>query len=124
MGNVGENIELSSGSYLLDTSVVIGTLTIRSGAELIFADVPGLQLSATGILVEGALRLGSATCPLASEGIAIELMGDGDRLSQSSEPLDQKALTAAAGGIVEIFGKRFFPTWARLTTTAAAGTTT
>merc|ERR1719210_437377 len=116
------DVTLPAGSkVLLTASADIGTLTIPAGAELIFSDVPGLTLTAAGIRVYGALRMGSSSCTLNSGGIRVVLSGsryDGNRQVYS------KGIHVDAGGTLAMHGRRWAPTWTRLDGTAATGTTT
>lgn len=48
----------------------------------------------------------------------------GRSFSRSTNPLDTKGLVAGDGGLVEVFGQRFRPTWTRLATSATAGEST
>ena len=123
--NANTNLVLSGGSFLISAAASLtGAVIIESNAELIFDDIVNVTLSTTAIVVRGALRLGSPTCPLLSDGIGIELKGNGDRWSRSSDPLLQKGIVAQSGGTIEMFGERPYPTWTRLASSAASYSTT
>eukprot|EP00421_Protoceratium_reticulatum_P040736 CAMPEP_0168436214 /NCGR_PEP_ID=MMETSP0228-20121227/40816_1 /TAXON_ID=133427 /ORGANISM="Protoceratium reticulatum, Strain CCCM 535 (=CCMP 1889)" /LENGTH=1116 /DNA_ID=CAMNT_0008450415 /DNA_START=45 /DNA_END=3392 /DNA_ORIENTATION=+ len=113
----------ASGRYVLDASAAVGALTIPEGTELVFADASGLMLTATAVLVRGALRLGSSSCPLLSSGIGVTLTGTGDLGGRSTDPLQTKGVVVAQGGRLEAHGVRYAPTWTRLSASAPAGST-
>jgi len=122
LGTSGD-ITISSGRYILSASATIRSLTINSGAELIIGDVAGLSLETQAIYVRGTLRLGSATCPLTAGGLVVTFTGSGDMSSRSTNPLNTKGLTVGGGGILEVYGKRYWPTWTRLSASAPPGAT-
>lgn len=117
----GGDVVLPAGSYILRSSASVAGLTIPSGSELVFDDKPGLVLNAEGVHVLGTMRLGSKSCPLEALGVGITFTGSGDRGSKSSNPLQTKGLVVGQGGVLEMFGVRYAPTWTRLAASAAPG---
>jgi len=125
---VGQGVEadvsLPSGvKYVLQASASVGTLTVPSGAELIFLDQPGLILTAHGIIVEGALRLGASGCPLQSQGIGVTLVGSSDGETYDADAAHSKGIIVLQGGVLEMYGRKYAPTWTRLASSADAGVT-
>lgn len=112
-----------NGKYLLDSSATVGTLTIPSGSELIFADVANLHLSVKDIVVKGKFQLGTASCPLEKSGITITLRGGSDYGIYEEHADHSKGIVVQSGGIFEAHGKVYQPTWTRLAENAAAGAT-
>ncbi len=110
------NLELSAGTLIRE-------LRVPSGSELVFDDRP-TQLRIRDLRVAGALRLGSPTCRLES---AILISFDTDE--DVSDPMVRAQIHARAGlglvvepgGVLEVFGRLFQPTWTRLGATANAG---
>eukprot|EP00931_Biecheleriopsis_adriatica_P054358 TRINITY_DN3197_c0_g1_i2.p1 TRINITY_DN3197_c0_g1~~TRINITY_DN3197_c0_g1_i2.p1 ORF type:complete len:713 (+),score=117.08 TRINITY_DN3197_c0_g1_i2:46-2139(+) len=118
----GEDVTLPSGSYLLSAPVTIGSLTVPFGSELIFDDSENLMMSTSGVWVQGTLRMGSPTCPLKSSGIGITFTGAGDfEGPKASDPRGSKGLGVDNGGVAEIFGIRYAPSWTRLASSAEPG---
>ena len=113
---------------LLTQSPLAGTyanIHVPASSELIFGEHASpsgqVSLDTTGILVEGALRAGSATCRLQTS-IIITLHG-----SRPATP-DSATLPATFKGIVvtgtiELHGKRLERTWSRLALPATPGST-
>jgi len=93
--------------YLLSTPVQIASLTINAGSELVFADLPDLTLAVEKVTVIGKLSLGSESCPLLSPGIGITFASGGELVVD--------------GGVLDLHGKPYAPTWTRLGQTAAGG---
>lgn len=112
------NLILSSGRYLLSTSLTVGSLTISEQAELVLGE--NLELQTRAIWVKGVLRLGSDSCRL--QNLVITFTGDGDKDARSSNALETKGLVVS--GELHAFGHRFRPTWTRLAQAAAAGSST
>ncbi|CAJ1381541.1 unnamed protein product [Effrenium voratum] len=120
---LGNLVAPKGGSYLLSDSANLGSLTVASGAELVVA--PNVDLSLRALYVEGlggTLRMGSATCPLS--GVTVTFTGAGDKGARSSNPLETKGLVVGDGGLLEVFGVRYAPTWTRLSAQAQAGSST
>mmetsp|Transcript_139134 Transcript_139134/g.432904 ORF Transcript_139134/g.432904 Transcript_139134/m.432904 type:complete len:1252 (-) Transcript_139134:508-4263(-) len=124
--SAGADVTLpGNGAFLLDASATLGGLTIPAGAELIFADAPNLTLTVSAVHVHGKLLLGgSEACALRSSGIGITLTGSGDQDAKSNDPLRTKGITVGFGGILEMFGVRYAPTWTRLASSVAPGSMT
>jgi len=115
--NVASSVTLPAGKkVLLDQSVTVSNLVIPADSELIFADKPGLKLTAAEIRVAGALRLGSASCGLRSSEIGIVLTGSKTHQSRT------KGILVERGGSLAMHGRRWAPTWTRLAVTATKGT--
>ena len=111
------NVLLSSCS--VDPAVVYGNITIPTGSQLIFADAD-IAIRATGFIVRGALRAGSATCRLASK-ITITLHGS--RAQFPVLPANEwiKGIFVTSGGTLDLHGVQYSPTWTRLARTASVG---
>jgi len=109
---VSADVTVPAGKrYLVSQPARVATLTIPAGSELVFADAPGLVLTVDTVTVFGKLRFGSDTCPLLSDGIGITFASGG-------------GLVVEGGGVLDLHGKPYAPTWTRLAQTAAAGSTT
>lgn len=106
--------------YLVTTSIQVGKLWIGVGASLVFSDKAGLTLNASQIDVWGALRVGTATCPLRSGDVTINLIG----VKPSNTKDSTKGIVVHEGGVLDMHGIPFSPTWTRLRTEALPGTTT
>lgn len=117
----GEDVVLPPGRVLVTTSLLLGTVSIPIGSELIVGEdvVNGIEIDADGIVVSGILTIGSETCKIDSS-VAITLHG--------SRPVD--AVTNPPGpavkgldvtGTLHLHGKRYFQTWSRLAHTADVG---
>merc|ERR1719343_1451208 len=123
--NSQPDVTLPAGSkVLLTASANIGTLTIPAGAELIFSDVEDLTLTAAGIRVYGALRMGSSSCTLNSKGIRVVLSGSRYDFNDANREKHSKGIHVDAGGTLVMHGRRWAPTWTRLDGTATTGTAT
>ena len=94
-----------------------GIITVPASSELIFADAP-IALRAAGIVVEGALRVGSASCPFRA---AISVTLTGARPSPKPAASDVAVKGVYVTGTLDAHGTVFHPTWTRLAATAAAG---
>ena len=90
-----------------------GTIVVPSTSELIFDDSP-LSLTFSNIQVDGALRMGSETCRLYSK---IELTFDSSAPAINSL-YGKIALAVSDQGTLDIHGKLYQPTWARLASRA------
>jgi hypothetical protein len=104
---VAADVTVPAGKrYLVSEPARVTALTIPAGSELVFADIPGLVLTVDTVTVLGRLRLGSDTCPLLSDGIGITFASGGGLVVD--------------GGVLDLHGKPYAPTWTRLAQTAAA----
>jgi hypothetical protein len=112
------NTRVLIASCSIDTSTIFGIITIPSTSELIFADAV-INIQTTGIVVQGALRMGSTTCRLRNK-ISITLHGSrGAQTLPAAEYVKGIYVT----GQIDVHGAQYFPTWTRLALTAAAGDT-
>eukprot|EP01065_Artemidia_motanka_P046222 TRINITY_DN6954_c0_g1_i2.p1 TRINITY_DN6954_c0_g1~~TRINITY_DN6954_c0_g1_i2.p1 ORF type:complete len:1953 (+),score=506.49 TRINITY_DN6954_c0_g1_i2:51-5909(+) len=97
-----------------------GVITIPSSSELVFKDEP-ISLLVQGIVVYGKLRIGSATCRVQGP-IKITFWGARSDPDDTLAGFGTKGLVATgSGAAVEMFGRRYYPTWARLARTARSG---
>ena len=117
----------AASQVLISQSVVeeLGLITIPSGSELIIgrtdAGSSTIRLHAKGLVVHGALRAGSATCRLQSP-IEITLHGarPASRAARDSAPPASKGIFVS-GGTLDLHGKLYHRTWARLARRVAVG---
>ena len=106
--------------YLLSSATTIsGTLTVPTGAELIFANAT-FELTARSIDVSGRLRIGSPTCRI-STTVQHTITLTGARSDGDSSTLGHKGIIVSgpqAG--IDLFGELQQPSWSRLAATASA----
>ena len=117
----GEAVSLAAGtSLLLDVSPPrLGSLSVASGAALVFADTANIALNTDWIMLQGTLAIGSeaqpfthrATITLTDQTPGEDVMGLGDRV------------LGVMGGRLELHGQQRLA-WTHLARTARAGTTT
>jgi hypothetical protein len=114
---------LVHGNTDLPADRLIKYLYVPSTSELVFADEP-TSIRITDLYVDGALRMGSATCRLES---AFHVEWDTDE-DVSSPAVRQTiynrmglGLMVGPNGVLDLFGHLYQPTWTRLHATAAAG---
>ena len=117
----GEKVSLTAGtSLLLDVSPPrLGSLSIASGAALVFADTADIALNTDWIMLEGTLAIGSeaqpfthrATITLTDQTPGEDVMGMGDRV------------LGVMGGRLELHGQQRMA-WTNLAQKARAGATT
>ena len=116
-----ENTKVLLGSSSLANGGVgvIDRITIPPSSELIFKDET-ISMNVKAIVVKGKLRIGSPTCRV--EGpIRITLHGTKGE-ADSLEGYGSKGIVAySAGAVLDVFGRRFDPTWTRLARTARGG---
>lgn len=103
----------------------LGLVTVPSGSQLIIGDPAAspsaITLDASGIIVYGSLRAGSATCRLQSS-VTITLHG-----ARPSTKAERDALPPWHKGIyvqdgtLDLHGRQYARTWARLARTVAVG---
>jgi len=113
---------LVHGNTSIPATTLIRKLHVPATSELVFADEPA-TFHVTDIMVDGALRLGSATCRLES---AIRFEFDTDE--NVSDPAVRTLIYNRMGlgimvgptGVLEMFGHLYQPTWTRLAATATA----
>lgn len=116
---------LVNGNDDIPAGTLIRSLRIPAGSELVFAD-QAATFRVTDVQVAGALRLGSPTCRLQQR---IEFVFDTDEnvaeadVRQAIFERHGLGIVVEPGGVLEVFGKLYQPTWTRLDETAAAGAT-
>ncbi|XP_070199288.1 cell surface hyaluronidase-like isoform X2 [Littorina saxatilis] len=115
-----EQVVIPSGRrVLLDVQpVVLTSLTIESGAALIWGNVAGLTLTTQYVLVDGEFHMGSASCRL-KESAAIKLTGrSNSNIFMLDEENDEirKVILARENATLEIHGMRK-TSWTRLAQT-------
>lgn len=113
----GAQVTLPDNTKVLVTACSFSVLpyasiTVPATSELVFADA-AISLNVGFIQVSGALRIGSPTCKLFSQ-ITITFFGT------RGAPID-KGIIVEQGGVIEIFGKQYAPTWTRLAAPAWPG---
>ena len=64
---------------LLNVSVDLKSLTVSADSELIWANIPNLELRAGYIVVDGAFHVGSKSCRI-KHPVSIKLTGNGGAL--------------------------------------------
>jgi len=108
-------------SCFVNANDVYGIITIPSTSELIFNDRVDISIRAKGFRVQGKLSAGSETCRLRNK-ITITLHG---KRTDQVLPADGwvKGIYAENGGIVDLHGVQYYPTWTRLALTANVGDT-
>ena len=117
----------TASRVLISQSVVeqLGLVTIPAGSELILgrtdASFGTIRLHAKGIVVNGALRAGSPTCRLQTP-VEITLHGarSATRAARDSTPPTSKGIFVS-GGTLDLHGKLYHRTWARLARRVVAG---
>lgn len=117
----GEAVSLAAGTRLLldVTPPRLGSLSVASGAALVFADTADIALNTDWIMLEGTLAVGSeaqpfthrATITLTNQTPGEDVMGMGDRV------------LGVMGGTLELHGQKRLA-WTNLAQTARAGATT
>ena len=116
---------LVRGNDDIPATTLIRRLHVPATSELVFADQPA-TFRMTDVMVDGALRLGSASCRLES-AIRFEFDTDEDvgAAAVRSAIYDRMGLGIMVGpsGVLEMFGHLYQPTWTRLAATASAGAT-
>ena len=123
----GENVSLPASRRVLLSRThapVLGLLTIPASSELIFGENEhGVELSAHGIEVKGAMRAGSATCRLLTR-VTITLHGrrPASRAERENMPASSKGIYVT--GVLSLHGHQFHTTWARLARSVHPGDTT
>ena len=121
----GADVSLPAGSRVLISRTVdehLGLITIPLGSELIIgSQATAIRLDATGIAVYGALRAGSETCRLQTP-VEISLHGSrkATRAARDAQPAWAKGIFVS-GGTLELHGKLYHRTWARLARSVEAG---
>lgn len=116
---------LVHGNQEISATTLIRRLYVPATSELVFADEPA-TIHVTDLVVDGALRLGSATCRLES-AIQVEFDTDEDvgaaAVRQTIYNRMGLGLMVGPNGVLDLFGHLYQPTWTRLAATAAVGAT-
>eukprot|EP00659_Diplonema_papillatum_P008678 gene8678-13413_t len=93
-------------------------ITVPESSELIFAD-DSIAFAIKALVVKGKLRIGSEACRV--EGpINITFWGSNSDPDSTLDGYGTKGLVGLPGSTVDIFGRRFYPTWTRLSRKARA----
>jgi hypothetical protein len=119
----GSNVTLPENTKVairFSIEQALGIITIPSTSELILG--PGVQITATGFEVLGALWAGSESCRL-DEKVDIVLTGSRPADIQTKARSDSYKGIDINGGRLELHGKRYFSTWSRLAKTVEPGDT-
>jgi hypothetical protein len=117
---------LVRGNDDIPVGTVIRSLEIPAGSELIFADQESTFL-VSDVRVAGALRLGSATCRLNHRIDFVFFTPENVSSAVVRQEIYDRfglGIVVEPGGVLEVFGRLFQPTWTRLAKTAAAGDAT
>ena len=80
----------------------LGSITINSGAHLVFLHDPGYQLDTSGIVVNGAFQVGNSFCPVGSNNkasVAVVNFTDARAVSGVT-----KGITVNSGGTLQLYG--------------------
>jgi hypothetical protein len=120
----GGDVTLPQGASVLLSScsspLVLGTLTIPAGTQLVLSDAP-LSLSVTALIVHGALTAGSPSCRLRSQ-VNITLRGSRPSGSSASAPATNlKGILVDGAGVLDLHAVQYAPTWTRLAAPALNG---
>ena len=107
---------LLSDSAGSSSDMPFGLIIVPESSSLVFADKE-IELHVSVIRVHGALYAGSKTCRL--EG-PLRIVFHNTKIPLSDSSSSSKGLVVD-GGVAEIHGRLFWPTWTRLSTTAYAG---
>lgn len=98
-----------------------GLITIPASSELIIGEnVGGISLSAKGFNVLGKLTVGSETCKVETP-VIITLVGARPATAVTSPPAPTVKGISVAGGTLNLHGKQYYQTWARLAKTVQVG---
>ena len=128
----GDVVLPSNSKIVIRQSVLgqLGVVTVPATSELIFDEneVSPITLDVGGMDVQGAIRAGSETCHYLTE-LTITLHGQ--RPDESEFDIYGKSATTVPtykgisvnGGVLSVHGKRYHPTWTRLSESVAAGQT-
>ena len=121
---VGSNVDITGRRIIRPCDVdatLLGRITVKSGAELVFADAD-MNLHVGEILVEAGATLtaGSASCPMLGK---LDIMFHGTRADSSLQNDDRTRTSKGlvVEGTLNVYGKKYAPTWTRLAKTAAVG---
>jgi hypothetical protein len=121
---VGQAVTLPASTKVLISKTVtprLGIVTIPSTSQLIFADAGGvIDFQANGMIVQGALRMGSPTCRVDNTKITITLHGARPTNIATNKPPNEYKGISVLDGVIDIHGKRYYKTWSRLARTLEA----
>eukprot|EP00662_Eupelagonemidae_sp_cell21_P032518 gene32518-948_t len=97
-----------------------GVVRVPPTSALVLKD-EAITWTVKGIVVEGALRVGAPTCRVQGP-IKITFWGDKTDPDSTLDGYGTKGIAAhGAGAAVDLFGRRYFPSWSRLARPARAG---
>ena len=124
----GEDVILPENNQIVISETVaeqLGTVTVPSTSELIFAEnIAGIEFNIGGMKVYGGLSAGSETCRYETD-LTITLHGarptDLDIFGKSASTQITHKGISVDGGVLSLHGKRYYPTWTRLAQTVPAG---
>jgi cell migration-inducing and hyaluronan-binding protein len=110
-----------SAPIVLDMSVVVPSITVMSGAALIFAN-KDLTLQTNWIHVQagGSLIIGTAECPYTARA-NITLLGANTTRDDIGGAMGTKGIAFDQGSYLSLYGVAPLPTWTHLAETAEAG---
>jgi len=129
--SAGQDVTLPANSKVLISQSIddeLGIITIPSSSELIFDenDSSPITLDISGMDVQGALKAGSGTCRYLTK-LVITLHGarptDINIYGRSDTAVETYKGISVDGGVISMHGKRYYPTWTRLSESVAVGQT-
>jgi hypothetical protein len=118
------HLQLQARRYHVEKSLDLSdrSLLIPEGATLVIK--PWAKLTVSEIIVRGTMLVGSESCPH-DHGVQTTITLAGAKSTPQSRfhhSMGKKGLVVESGGKLEMFGKRFTPTWTRISATAQKGT--
>jgi len=114
----GRSVLISSCS-LLPPSFVYNRIHVPPTSKLIFSD-SNINMRVRNIFVEGQLLMGSPTCRLNGK-INIEFVGEKTDKDDIGPGLGSKGIGVPHGGLIDVHGRQFNPTWTRISATIWPG---
>ena len=114
---IPQNTKVAIGASSLTPGARYDKIVVPASSELIFHDA-NITLHLRALVVHGKLRIGSPTCRLQGP---IRIIFWGDKGRDDLEGHGSKGVAVLGQGEIDIFGRRFSPTWTRLSRTARAG---
>lgn len=114
----GRSVLISSCS-LLPSSFVYNRIHIPPTSKLIFSDA-NINMRVRNIFVEGQLLMGSPTCRLNGK-INIEFVGEKTANDDIGPGLGSKGIGVPHGGLIDVHGRQYNPTWTRIAATIWPG---
>ena len=123
----GTTLLVSAASLASSASKPYGKITVPATSRIVFDDAgagnAGVALDTLGLVVDGVVEAGAATCRLAGR-VVITLHGEHGNPSSNSDrhlftpgqPTDPalKGVVVSSGARLDLHGALFFPTWTRL----------